>query len=326
MSEALPDELAASAHDLGPQLEPALIEACDGRLSDVHWFRTTWQRGGAATAYAKATLEGEATARDVVVKLPVGPREYLASTAMADSAYPAPGVAFHGMELGGWDLAWLVMERLDGDPLSAHLSKAAFAGLAEAAAAYYKRAEELWEVRPPKTEWDWPDMLAKARESVQINPIPDAARWGNMVKETQRSLDRLLDIWHSRPINTWCHGDLHPGNLMMRGEGSPWGAPGAVLLDYAESHCGHWVEDAVYIERLYWGKPEMLHGVKPVSLLARARRNAGLDTSDDYALYANARRVLMAGVAPVFLQHEGHPKYLSAALEVLEKLLPIIGR
>lgn len=326
MSEALPAELQARSHDLGPHMEPALLEACDGRISDIHWFRTSWQRGGAATAYAKAIVHDGEPARDVVVKLPVGPREYLATTAMAPDDLPGPGIAFHGMELGGWDLAWLVMERLPGDPLAAHLSKDVFVDLADAAAAFYKRAGAIWEIRPPRTEWDWEGLLHEARESAQINPIPEAARWANLVKETQRALDRLLDTWHARPINSWCHGDLHPGNLMRRPDGSPWGAPGAILLDYAESHCGHWVEDAIYIERLFWGKPELLHGAKPVSLLAKARRKLELDTSDDYALYANVRRVLMAAVAPAFLHREGHPKYLHAALEMLEKNLPIVSK
>lgn len=326
MSEALPAELQARSHDLGPHMEPALIEACDGRLADIHWFRTSWQRGGAATAYAKATVRDGEAARDVVAKLPVGPREYLATTAMAEEDLPGPGVAFHGMELGGWDLAWLVMERLPGDPLAAHLSKGVFVELAEAAAAYYKRAGELWEIRPPRTEWDWEGLLGQARKSAHVNPFPDAPKWANLVKETQRALDRLLDVWHSRPINCWCHGDLHPGNLMRRAEGSAWGPSRAILLDYAESHCGHWVEDAVYVERLFWGKPELLHGAKPVSLLAKARKKLGLDTSDDYGLYANVRRVLMAAVAPAFVHREGHPKYMGAALEMLEKTLPVVGK
>ncbi len=326
MGEALPAELQARAHDLGPQMEPALVDACEGRLTDIHWFQTSWQRGGAATAYAKARCADGEPARDVVVKLPVGPREYFAATAMGIADLPGPGIAFHGTELGGWDIAWLVMERIPGEPLAAHLDKRVFLDLAGAAAAYYKRAGDLWPVRPPRVEWDWSDLLHKARESAQINPIPDAAKWVARLRDTQRALDKLLDVWHSRPINTWCHGDLHPGNLMRRPDGTGWGPSCAILLDYAETHCGHWVEDAIYVERLYWGKPELLHGVKPVSVLAKARREIGLDTSDEYPLYANARRVLMAAVAPAFIHKEGHPKYLAAALEMLEKHLPIVVR
>ncbi len=68
MGEALPAELQARAHDLGPQMEPALVSACEGRLTDIHWFQTSWQRGGSATAYAKAAIDGEGEPRDVVVE------------------------------------------------------------------------------------------------------------------------------------------------------------------------------------------------------------------------------------------------------------------
>lgn len=98
-----------------------------------------------------------------------------------------------------------------------------------------------------------------------------------------------------------------------------------MLLDLAEVHPGHWVEDAVYLERLYWMRPDALKGVKPVSLIARARKKHNLDTSDDYQRLADIRRVLMASCAPAFLQSEGHPRYLEAALGVLEKTLPRVA-
>jgi hypothetical protein len=34
----------------------------------------------------------------------------------------------------------------------------------------------------------------------------------------------------------------------------------------------------------------------------------------------------MAASVPAFLLHEGHPKYVHAALEHLERLLPLVGR
>ena len=47
-----------------------LAEACEGRLSTITWFRTDWQRGGAATGTAVFEGNGGAPA-PVVVKLPV---------------------------------------------------------------------------------------------------------------------------------------------------------------------------------------------------------------------------------------------------------------
>ncbi|HVZ93050.1 MAG TPA: phosphotransferase, partial [Phycisphaerales bacterium] len=124
----------------------------------------------------------------------------------------------------------------------------------------------------------------------------------------------------------WCHGDLHPGNLMRRDGASAWGPEGNVLLDFAETHPGHWVEDAVYLERIYWGRPQALNGVKPVQLIAKARRAIGLDANDDYATLANVRRVLMAATSPAFMHHEGRRPYLHAAIEVLEKTLPQVAK
>lgn len=328
MGEPLPQSIRAHAHDFGPQLEPALLEACGGRLSDIRWFRTDWQRGGAATAFAMADL-GEHPAddvREVVAKLPVGPREYLALTGLDSTGGPSPKIAFHGKELGGWDMAWVVMERLPGNPLAAHLHKGVFEELAEAAAKFYKCAEMAWPSVEAKTEWDWAGLLDRARESAKINPIPQAQSWANHIHEVQRALPRLLDVWLKRNARTWCHGDLHPGNLMQRPEGSSWGEPGGVLLDFAEMHCGHWVEDAVYMERQYWAKPEALDKVKPVSMLARARRKHGLETGDDYATLASIRRVLMASVTPAFLERDGHPKYLTAALGVLDRVFPTLTK
>lgn len=314
----------AAAHDLGPQLEPAIRAACQGRLNEVHWFRTDWQIGGAATAYA--TYDDGHGPRDVVVKLPVGYREYRTLTALGDCGAPTPRIAAHGMELGGYDFAWVVMERLPGNPASAHLHKDIFEALSAAAAQFYRHAAERWPLDEGKPPPDWEGLLDRARKELKSNHVADAQRWNDAVRHVHKALPRLLGAWNGRPINTWCHGDLHPGNLMRRESPSPWGEPGYVLLDFAETHAGHWVEDAVYLERIYWGRPQVLDGVKPVSMIAKARRAAGLDASDDYATIANIRRALMAATVPAFMHQEGHPKYLHAALEVVERMLPLVAK
>ncbi len=50
------------------------------------------------------------------------------------------------------------------------------------------------------------------------------------------------------------------------------GRHGCVLVDLALVHPGHWVEDALYLERQYWGHSDLLKGVKPASELARLRQ------------------------------------------------------
>ena len=177
--------------------------------------------------------------------------------------------------------------------------------------------------------------------------IQEAQRWNQAIKHVQHVLPRLVARWESRPINTWCHGDLHPGNAMRRpaaaggplppgatpggGDGGPTPADNpapCVLLDLALVHAGHWVEDAVYLERLYWGKPELLHGVKPVSALSKFRKELGLHPApgEDSAMLASVRRVLMAASAPAYLHREGHPRYVHTALETIERLLPLVSK
>lgn len=301
------------AHDLGPQLEAVLVESCGGKLSAIRWFRSDWQIGGAATAYA--WYESDAGRREVVVKFPVGPREYGVLTSLAGLDAPTPRLAVHGTELGGYDLAWVVMERLPGDPLAAHLHAGVFSLVIEAAARFHAACERVMEIAPAR-EHEWERLLDRARESIRANPsLPRASEWADAVKRARRALPSLLSLWNGRAMNACCHGDLHPGNCMVRPEGSPWGPPGPVLFDFAEVHRGHWVEDGVYLERQYWGRPGALDGVKPVPALAKARRDIGLDSGDNYQVIADVRRALMAATGPAFLGREGGPTYLNAALD-----------
>jgi hypothetical protein len=90
------------------------------------------------------------------------------------------------------------------------------------------------------------------------------------------------------------------------------------LIDLAEVHAGHWIEDAVYLERQLWARPERLKAHKPVREIAAARKRLGLSVDADYARLAMARRALLAATAPRFLKSEGHPAYLDACLGWLE--------
>ena len=311
-----------SSHDLGPQLEPALIDACDGALSGFHWFHVDWQHSGAATAYAN--FDDGSCERGVVVKLPVGPREYRFATSLSGKDRHFATIAAHGMELGGYDLAWLVMERLPGDPLSARLHKSVFAGLAEAAAAFYKHALDAHpDVGAPIQE-DWADEVSRARAAVRDNHIADEQEWCNCLKETSKLLPKLEARWRSRRADMWCHGDLHPGNLMQRDGDGSWGEESCVLLDLAEVHAGHWIEDAVYVERRFWGRPDVIKGIKPVAMIAKAMRRMGMEVDEDYNELAYIRRALMAATSPAFLRGEGHPSYLAGALATLQKTLPLL--
>ena len=93
------------------------------------------------------------------------------------------------------------------------------------------------------------------------------------------------------------------------------------LIDLAEVHAGHWVEDAVYLERLLWARPERLKSHKPVKAIAKARKAHGLDVDKDYPRLAMIRRALLAATAPKFIKSEGSPAHLAACLNWLETSL-----
>ncbi len=342
------------ASGLARLLAPTLVAATDGRLSEIEWFQSTWQAGGAATGFSTYRFD-DGDAIDVVVKLPVGPAEYrwtvglglCSSSAWCCPVGPTPSVVAAGTELGGYDLAWLVVERLKGSTLNKDLCGDGIEDLLYSAAEWYERAQRLWPIQQalvaqssyirPKRE-DWPRLLAKARHAVAEGALIEEERWAGLLKRVERHLDALVSRWEARPINTWCHGDLHPGNAMRRHPSSPTpetktNTPGLdnkparspiVLIDLALVHPGHWVEDAVYLERLFWGRSERLDGVKIVPTLARHCRERGIRAGEDYTELANIRRVLMAATVPAFIAGEGHPKYVSAAAEVLERVLPIV--
>ena len=128
-------------------------------------------------------------------------------------------------------------------------------------------------------------------------------------------MDGILERWRGRRIDQWLHGDLHFANAMCRSE-----EPDAEvsLIDLAEVHAGHWIEDAVYLERQLWGHKSRLKASKPVHAMAAARKLHGLNVEDDYSELVDVRRLMLAGTAPAFMQSEGDPRYLAACLLQLE--------
>jgi len=329
----------ADSGTLAHLLEPALKTACDGRLSDIQWFRSAWQAGGASTGFASFAIDGGDPA-PVVIKLPVGPSEFhwtrrLGSVHQhgppdregAVECRCTPRVFAAGTSVGGYDLAWLVIERLDGPPLSAKVDQRGIEDFLTAAVDWYAaagRARPVGEASPA-TSRDFASLIAKGREVIHQHGIPDEQQWNTAIRRTQKALPDLLARWAARPISTWCHGDLHLGNAMRRGGTAEGDQRACVLIDLALVHPGHFVEDAVYLERLYWAKPELLCGVKPASFVSRLMRERGLLKGEDPAALAHTRRALMAACVPAFLRHEGHPKYVKAALEMLERTLPLLG-
>ena len=303
---------------LAATLAPVLADACNGRLSEVTWFRTDWQRGGAATGTARYDVPDGGTV-DVVVKLPVVHREltWMQRLQNGDGTV-VPKLYASGDTLAGYDLSWLVIEKFEYGPLGLHWHDDHVTRIADAAARFH-RAAVAFPVDQPVRQEPWEDLVKDAQKSLRTNPmISRRQEWRAAMKTLRHHLDSIVADWEARDTGQWLHGDLHLANAMSREsmESGP-----VCLIDLAEVRAGHWVEDAVYLERQLWARPERLKGHPPVKAIAAARRRLELPVEDDYPRLAMARRALLAGAAPAFLQSEGDPRHLDACLEWLERAM-----
>lgn len=340
-----------NTHDLAVMLEPALHIACGGdheyggkhsRLGPIEWFHASWQRGGAATGFSTYRMhdyqggqEPASLRRGAMIKLPLSPSEYQWTTSLGcvahaefDSDYacclPVPRVFAHGVELGSHDLAWVVCERLTGDHMPKHMSTPQVEELISRVFTFHQMASKVKPVTRDKVHTpDWAALLEKSREQCRQHLVAEYSQWADAIRKVQRALPALKNRWEDRELDTWCHGDLHPGNALMRT--MPDKSQRCVLIDLGLVHAGHWIEDALYLERQYWGHEDWLSNTKPISILARLRREAGLPTHGDYTMLANVRRVLMAACAPGVIDREGaNAKYLHRAWTLIDLLLPQI--
>lgn len=320
---ALPTEetpVAFSPDLFGTSLEPALIQACNGRLSAIRWFRTDWQRGGAVTGFA-TWRDPQDHEHAVLVKLPVPPQElrWLDRLQVEEPDVPVvPRLFASGVELGGYDLAWVVMERLDFGPLDGTWDGAEFDLLIEAAARFHAAAAEFPIDREPPEE-NWPQLLDRARKALRDVALPDSQRWNTLLKALKKKLKPMLQHWHARETTTWCHGDLHLANAMTR---TPAPAGPAILFDLARVHVGHWIEDAVYFEHLFWSVPQRVNGRDLVKTLAQHRKASGLPVEPDWPRLANIRRVLLAIGNLAAQGRRPDPVQAAAALATVDRLLP----
>ncbi len=303
------------AGSFGTMLEPVLRSVCDGRLSEVGWFRTDWQRGGAVTGYA-TYRDDEGVGRPVVVKMPVPPCELQWMLALQRFDDVVPKLFAGGEVLGGYDMAWVVMERLGFGPLGTAWGGKEFDLLIEALGRFYLAASEFPINKEHDDHRDWGAILNHARRSVRDHALPEPQRWSKAIKKAHRKYKDWVTIWNDRPMDHWCHGDLHLGNAMTRCE--PPGGP-AVLFDLAKVCVSHWVQDGVYLEHLYWGRPGDLDGHKLCKELAHHRKKIGLPVDSDWAELAQAKRALLAMSVPAKLDLDGNAHYVRGALEVLER-------
>ncbi len=302
----IPSSLASS-------LGPVLTKQTQNQIQNIHWFRTDWQRSRAATGFATWD-DNNGKTTEVVVKLPVIERELRWTRCMQNADGVAPKLFASGEKLNGYDLAWMVIERFPVGPLGKHWESSNIDRIANAAARFTKSASEFSIDQEGRRE-DWDELLKTAKSSVRENHIKNESKWKKAHSLLSKKLKIILEQWRSRRIDQWLHGDLHFANAMCRSE-----EPDAKvsLIDLAEVHAGHWIEDAVYLERQLWGHKSRLKATKPVHAMAAARKSLGMRVDENYNDFVDIRRLLLAATAPAFMQSEGDPRYLASCLQQLQ--------
>ncbi|QDU32823.1 hypothetical protein KS4_08590 [Poriferisphaera corsica] len=323
----------------GSHLEPIIKQTLSPNLGDIHWFRTDWQRGGALTGFSTWTTPDKQS-HDVVIKLPVPPceRHWLAHLqAYADQNPTEPPIAprlfAHGESLGSHDLSYVVIQRLPHGPLNHKWQGHEFDLLTDVASRFYKATANHPLLGEPLHR-DWRQVFSLAQKHVKNHSLPKQLekRWAKVFKKTKKKLPEWIKIWDDRPINGWNHGDLHLRNVLTFNPPPSQTTPpasnqnksiantfsGAVLIDFAEVRVGHWTEDAVYFEHLYWAARDRLQGRKLCKMIAHARKLAGFTLDPHWPRFAQTKRNLLAMSTPAMLQHDGGFHHLQACLEVLE--------
>ena len=157
-------ELPDTDHrSLAATLAPVLVEACDNRLEDLVWFKADWQAGGAATGTAvHRRVDDKRVA--AVVKLPVVQRELVWTRRLQDDEAEdlvVPRLYASGETLGGYDLAWVVIERFEHGPLGLHWHDEHIPRIAEAAARFHAATSAFPIDQAPAPE-PWDSLLREA--------------------------------------------------------------------------------------------------------------------------------------------------------------------
>ena len=294
-------------------LEPELREACDHRLGSINWVRMDWQHGGALTG-TSTYREESGDEREVFIKFPVPGRELRWFRRLQSCGSPPiiPRLLESGESLGSHDIAWLVMERVPGMPLGAHWETNNLRNTAAAGARLHACTDQV-PIDRPKRRNNWELWLQRTRQVLVDNVLPEHERWLEQLNRAESHWEQIISLWRSRQPIGWVHGDLHLGNAMRRTDQT------VCLVDLGEIRPGHWLEDALYLERMYWADPERLEAEAPLESMRSARIALGCDNGDRIEALANARRILLAATTPTFLSTEGGRTHLEACLRVFEE-------
>lgn len=280
------------------------------KFTNVVPFRTVWQHGGAATAWVQCVE----TQRDGMVKLPVKGWERRWHRRIRESRDPelAPDLFAIGDTIGNVDFAWIVMERIQGNPLHQVPDAHSVEQACEAFARFQKASRPFAVQRRPAPA-GWLKQIEQTRKSLQALPEDLAVSWRDALDALAKYHDEAIAAWRYRPIKGWVHGDAHLGNILRTEQDE------IRLIDFAEVRAGHWVEDAIALERPLWQRPELLSNMDPVDMMAGYRRQLGLPVRSEDGRLAAIRRTLLAATAPAWSRTEGGLSGLRSTLKVLEQ-------
>jgi len=302
-----------------PPLRSALIAAIEHatseRVEDLAFFRGPAQRGTGTPARVRLAT------RELVVKFPVSATELHWFRQLGERGDSVARLIASGDCLGdrsdGLDIRWIALERLPHETPPHTPDPRETERLAAAAARFAHAARQQGDAARQQDECtldDWPPRLEAAIAAVDAwhrtsAPAP-ARRWRALHALVMRELPALAETWRHRAAPEWIHGELHPRHARTRSAGPS--AP-MILTDLASVRRGHWIEDAIDLERHFWIQPDLLRAARPLRAIARARRAHGLplarpdarldpDGGDDdgYLPLARIRRLLVAAAAPQF--------------------------
>ena len=289
---------------LADTLLPHLYRACEGHLKDVHWFRTDWQRGGAATG--RATWQGkDGESHDVMVKFPIRARELLwtrrlqlpemtsnRSYLICTSKQPNPTICWLVIEWPIWPAGQTLARRscLENDRSRHPIPSGG------------RRVRSREGKAVPRTGTPCASIPFEDQEKSHHGGGPVV-----LAGQAQNNLPPMVDRWRGcRPLDSRRSPSRQRHGRVAAASGD------VTLIDLAEVRPGHWVEDAVFLERRLWASPERLEATRPVHTMAKARMARGLPTEKDCEPLADIRRALMAATTPAFMKTEGHPGFLTA--------------
>ena len=262
---------APLAAHLRPFLAHALESAIGEPVEHIEFFRGVWQRGAIAAARVRLST------RELVVKVPTVARELHWFRLLGGRGDSVARLHASGTSLGPHSLAWIALERLPHGPCMRGIGPSDIERLAAASARLAHAMRDQARAAPPggATPPDG-DAIDAARDHGGDTVGSDAAdtrAWLALLDQVARDLPTLLAHWNARAPREWIHGELHPRHALAR---SPWPSAPLILADLAHVRRGHWVEDAVQLERLFWTRPDLLRAARPVRAVAQARRALGL--------------------------------------------------